>query len=71
MIFSYGSEFKIFTKRKTRNIEVRKTQKIPHTGGAKLLSTKQHEMEIICSLLSLIKIHGVFYCSYMLIFIRK
>jgi len=54
-----------------RNIEVRKVQKIPHTGGAKLLSTKQHEMVIICSLLSLIKIHGAFYCSYMLIFIKK
>ncbi|XP_029126000.1 uncharacterized protein LOC109792580 [Cajanus cajan] len=28
-----------------KNTEVRKKQMIPHTGGAKLLSTKQHEME--------------------------
>jgi len=29
-----------------RNLEVRKVQKIHHTGGAKLLFTKQHEMVI-------------------------
>ncbi|QCE00124.1 putative transposase [Vigna unguiculata] len=33
-----------------RNIEVRNAQKISHTGGAKLLSTKQHETIIILNL---------------------
>ncbi|QCD95689.1 putative transposase [Vigna unguiculata] len=45
--YHLSEEYKKLSK---RNIEVRKAQKIPHTGGAKLLSTKQHEMVIILNL---------------------
>ncbi|QCD99185.1 putative transposase [Vigna unguiculata] len=41
--YHLSEEYKKLSK---RNIEVRKARKIPHTGGTKLLSTKQHEMEV-------------------------